>query len=437
MWRSTGPFKVDRCPLLDRPDDAPLFLRPSGAVTTRDFLQQAHALAAALPASRYVLNACRDRFRFALTVAAALIGDRVSLLCGDPSPPVLAALLERYPDTAVVDDDHPSVGPGRGVNPALPADRLAAIVFTSGSTGAPVAHEKRWGALVARSRAAGERFALDEAAPAAVIGTVPPGHMYGFETTVLLPLHAACASWCGPAFFPADVSAALCATAAPHLLVTTPLQLRSLAALPGPYPGRCISATAPLDAALAASLETAWSAELHEIFGATEVGSIATRRTAREEGWRPYPGVSLRQTADAALVEAVGAPPFPLADEIQLQADGTFRLLGRRTDLVKLGGRRASLAGLNRILTELQGVCDGVFVVPDDLESRSTARLEAVVVAPGRSRAELMAELRDRIDPVFLPRRLVRVDALPRNSLGKLPRQAVLDLLARATPPPP
>lgn len=427
---------MDRLPLLDRPDGAALFLRGTGAVTAAEFLREAHALATALPVGRHVLNACRDRFRFALTVAAALIAGRVSLLCGDPAPPVVAALLERYPDTAVVGDDHPSAAAATGGNPVLPADRLAAIVFTSGSTGAPVAHEKRWGALVARSRAAGERFALDERAPASVIGTVPPGHMYGFETTILLPLHAACASWCGPAFFPADVSAALRATAAPHLLVSTPLQLRSLAALPGPHPARCISATAPLDAGLASRLEAAWSAELHEIFGATEVGSVATRRTTREECWRPYRGVRLRQTAEAPLVEAEGAPPFPLADDVELRADGTFRLLGRRTDLVKLGGRRASLAGLNRILTGLEGVRDGVFVVPDDLESRSTARLEAVVVAPGRSRAELLAELRDRIDPVFLPRRLVRVDALPRNALGKLPRQAVLDLLNRATPPP-
>ena len=28
-----------------------------------------------------------------------------------------------------------------------------------------------------------------------------------------------------------------------------------------------------------------------EIFGATEVGSIASRRTARDEAWTPYPGV--------------------------------------------------------------------------------------------------------------------------------------------------
>jgi acyl-coenzyme A synthetase/AMP-(fatty) acid ligase len=33
-----------------------------------------------------------------------------------------------------------------------------------------------------------------------------------------------------------------------------------------------------------------------------------------------------------------------------------------------------------------------------------------------------MDELRRRIDPVFLPRPLVIVDRLPRNSTGKLPQ---------------
>jgi acyl-coenzyme A synthetase/AMP-(fatty) acid ligase len=40
----------------------------------------------------------------------------------------------------------------------------------------------------------------------------------------------------------------------------------------------------------------------------------------------------------------------------------------------------------------------------------------------------LMAALRERIDAIFLPRPLVQLDALPRNSNGKLPREALLAL---------
>ncbi|MBV8916031.1 MAG: acyl-CoA synthetase, partial [Acetobacteraceae bacterium] len=310
--------------------------------------------------------------------------------------------------------------------------RQAAIVFTSGSTGVPTAHRKNWGALVARSRAAGERFGLQETDPVSVVGTVPPGHMYGFEVTALLPLHAACASWCGRAFFPADVQAALASAPGRRILVTTPLQLRALQGIRAEGLAACISATAPLDPALAAEAEANWDAPMLEIFGATECGSVASRRTVEGDAWWPYPGLTLRPEGDAVVVHAPHAEPVPLADEVDMLPDGGFRLLGRRADMVKLGGRRASLAGLNRILTGLDGVSDGIFVVPDDLDQRSTARLLALVVAPGRSAPSILAELRDRMDPIFLPRRVVHVPALPRNTLGKLPRQAVLELLAQA-----
>ncbi len=422
-------------PLVDRQAGAALFLLPSGPADASDLLADAYAVAEDLPDTGFVLNLCRDRYAFMVAFVAALLREQVCLLSGDANPRFHAAIARRYSGCASLDDALVLRERRRGgsANTLIPSDRLAAIVFTSGSTGAPTAHRKSWGALVARSRAAGERFALDEAAPASIIGTVPPGHMYGFETTALLPLHAACASWCGQAFFPGDVQAAAAATPAPRILVTTPLQMRALLqgvdrlALQA-----CISATAPLETALAEEAEARWGAPVLEIFGATEVGSIASRRTVEGAAWTAYPGVTVRREGEATIVSAEGTEPTPLADEVESLGEGQFRLLGRRADMVKLGGRRASLAGLNRILTGLEGVRDGIFVVPDDLDRRSTARLLALVVAPDRSAPSILAELRDRMEPLFLPRRVVHVDALPRNALGKLPRQAVLDLIAQA-----
>jgi acyl-coenzyme A synthetase/AMP-(fatty) acid ligase len=422
-------------PAVDRPDGAARFLRPAGPVTKEQFLADAHRLAAVLPPVGYVLNLCRDRYLFTVTFVAAVLRGPVCLLSGDTSAPVLEALARDYPDCVSVTDAMASAQvtePARAYPvPLIPAERQVAIVFTSGSTGSPTAHAKNWGALVARSRAAGERFGLTEASVTSVVATVTPAHMYGFEVSALLPLHAACASWCGQAFFPADVESALAAAPTPKVLVTTPLQLRALQGIAAQGLAACISATAPLDPALAAATEARWGAPMLEIFGATECGSVASRRTLDGEEWLPYPGVSLRRDDDAAIVYGEDAPPVPLADEVDILPDGRFRLLGRRADMVKLGGRRASLAGLNRILTGLEGVRDGIFVVPDDLDQRSTARLLAVVVAPNRSAPSILADLRDRMDPIFVPRRVVHVEALPRNALGKLPRQAVLDLLAQ------
>lgn len=412
-----------------------------------------------LPSRGHVINLCQDRYWFAVGLAAALLRGQLSLLSGDPSAGVLGRLAGDFPDAYALIDPSAPTGDARAAAVALPQHRIggataraatrpgppapviparqpAAVVLTSGTTGGPVGTTKCWGELVARSRAAGTRFGLSEADPQAIVGTVPAGHMYGLETTVLLPLHAAAAVWCGPAFFPADIDAALRVSPGPRLLVTTPMHLRALLQAPPPArpPHRVISATAPLEVALAAQAEREWGAQVLEIFGATEVGSIASRQTTAGADWTLYPEVALSDAADAApLVSAPWAESRPLGDQLQRSADGRrFRLIGRTADLVKLGGRRASLAGLSRILTGIAGVQDGAFLAPDDLERSPTARLVAVAVAPTHSAATLTEALRVQIDPVFLPRPLVLLDALPRNRLGKLPRAALLAALREA-----
>lgn len=441
-----------RIALVDRPAGAVLFRSPGADITASMFVAHAHALAASLPDGAYVVDLCRDRCAFAVVLVAAALRRQLALLTGDRTEAGLARLAQHYPGCILATDEPgefaasglpvvlvppcPASGldEAEAASPSVPADRLAAIVFTSGSTGAPAAHPKTWGALAQRSQAAGARFGLDPDDPACVLGTVPPQHMYGLETTVLLPLHAPASSWCGPAFFPQDIGDGLAAMPAPRILVTTPLQMRGLlgAEMKLPALHAIISATAPLDDALARAAEAAWSAPVLEIFGATEVGSIASRRTVAGDIWRLYPGVLLTDVSGEAVVSGPWAPDTPLADEVELLGATGFRLLGRRTDVVKLGGHRASLIRLNQVLAGVAGVRDGVFVVPDDLDSRSNARLQAVVVAPDRDAAGILADLRAGLDPLFVPRRVVLVAALPRNELGKLPREALLALLGRA-----
>ena len=105
--------------------------------------------------------------------------------------------------------------------PLIPAERIAAIVATSGSTGAPALHPKPWGTLVTCTEAAADCFGWAGPETASIVGTVPPQHMYGFETTVLLPLHAQASSYAGSNFFPYDIAQALAAVPAPRVLVTT------------------------------------------------------------------------------------------------------------------------------------------------------------------------------------------------------------------------
>ncbi len=428
-------------PLTDRTGDAVLFRLPGCCVRAEQFAADALRLADALPATGHAINLCAGRYAFAVGFAAALLRGHPCLLTGQRSPGQVQALAERFPASyAIVDAAErlplpavpvPPPGTGTAAIPAVPAEQVAALAFTSGSTGEPVAHAKTWRALAERSRDAAVAFGWDADCPVTVVGTVPPHHMYGFETTVLLPLHAPAASWCGPAFYPADVRAALAACGHPGVLVTTPLQLRGLLAAPAMPPvTRVISATAPLEAALAERVERSWQTELSEIFGATEVGSIAHRRTTAGPLWRTYPRVTLSAADEGVVVEAPGAAPIGLADLVEL-VPGGFHFLGRRADLVKMGGRRASLTVLNRALTAIEGGQDGVFLPPGAEEPEAGARMTAVVVAPSQAADKIISALRGQIDPVFLPRRVVHVERMPRNAMGKLPLGELRALVQR------
>jgi acyl-coenzyme A synthetase/AMP-(fatty) acid ligase len=190
-----------------------------------------------------------------------------------------------------------------------------------------------------------------------------------------------------------------------------------------------LSATAPLSAGLAQEAETRLGAEVHEIYGCTEAGSMATRRTAHEESWTPYPELVFSVHDGATSVRAAHLPGnIPVGDRIDLGMDGRVKLLGRDADMIKIGGRRGSLSDIAAKIAALPGVTDQVVFMPGEGE---TARPAALVVAPGRNAEELRRELGALIDAVFVPRPLRVVAALPRNPLGKLPRERLIEMLAK------
>jgi acyl-coenzyme A synthetase/AMP-(fatty) acid ligase len=85
---------------------------------------------------------------------------------------------------------------------------------------------------------------------------------------------------------------------------------------------------------------------------------------------------------------------------------------------------------LNQKLNEIEGVEDGVFFLPEE-DNEPVTRLTAFVVAPGKSAAQILDNLRAAIAPALLPRPLYLVSRLPRNDVGKLTRDALFELAHR------
>ena len=450
--------------------DQTIAWRDGSPVPVRAFLADVARLAKVLPAGRHVFNMCTDRYRFAVGLCATLVAGKISLLPSAHTPEAVRQLAAFAPDTFCLHDSatctvdlprclFPDFSEADGHRrdddmavPQIDAAQVMAYLFTSGSTGVPVPHGKKWGALVKCLRTSAARLGLRDIGACTLVGTVPPQHMYGFENTVLLALIGGFAFSNRQPFYPGDVAAELAALPQPRVLVTSPVHLRALM-LSGqalPPVALTLSATAPLAPDLASQAEAVVAAPLLEIYGSTESGQIATRRTAQSAAWHLYPGIRL--TTHRAAGEGDGAPetstwvsgghieePVSMGDVLELLDDTHFLLHGRKADLINIAGKRTSLGYLNHQLSEIPGVVDGVFFMPDDnvagescnTRSEPVTRLLALVVAPELTPAQLQRALRERIDAAFMPRPLLFVDALPRNATGKLPRDVLTALVAQ------
>jgi acyl-coenzyme A synthetase/AMP-(fatty) acid ligase len=436
-------------PLLRASHPDVIFARRAGEpVSVARFLRDVAALAAVLPRRGHVVNLCRDRYRFAVGFAAALCCGQVNLLPPHEADSMLEQLARDYPDVYCLADSvapvatavfhYPADLAAGSADVAVPdfgADQPAAVLFTSGSTGRPQPHARSWGDLVESALAAGRRLGVGALEQAAVLGTVPHQHSYGLESLLMLALQHGLVLHAGRPFYPADVIAELAAAPRPRILVTTPVHLRVLLAQAGQLPtiDLLLSATAPLSVALAQEAEARLAARLFEIYGCTEAGQVAVRRTAVTEEWHCLDGIALRQDTAGTWVSGIPiAQETLLSDVIELRDEERFLLHGRLADLVNIAGKRTSLAYLNHQLNAIEGVLDGAFVAADD-EGDAVHRLTAFAVAPGLSADGILAALRRRIDVSFLPRPLHLVEQLPRNTLGKLPREKVLQLIAESS----
>lgn len=430
--------------------------RHGAPLSVARFLVDVASVAARLPSTAHALNACSDRYLFAVSLAACMQRRIVTLLPPARTPGVIAHLRAEAPDLVLLvdrdEDAETSAGlPAHWIEPdarvastmpasipLFPGSQLVARMFSSGSTGQPQPQPKLWGSLVRNAAAQVQR--LKEAAPegVALLGTVPAQHCYGFESTVLVALAAGATLTASRPFFPADIAAELEALPRPRGLVTAPFHLRTVldAGLTLPAIDLLLCATAPLTPALALAAEEAFSAPLLEIYGATESGQLAMRRTTREQHWTPYAGVRVTQHDGRAWAEGGHVlVPTPLADLIEPAGGGRFLLLGREADMVNIAGKRSSLAYLTQVLLRVPGVTDGAFFVPEEpADGADITRLAAAVVAPGQSSSALMAALREHLDPVFLPRPLLLVPALPRSETSKLPVTELRSLLHTVRP---
>jgi long-chain acyl-CoA synthetase len=197
-------------------------------------------------------------------------------------------------------------------------------------------------------------------------------------------------------------------------------------------------------------------------YGLTEAPSLVSlddrqgRRPAGTSG-RPLDHIHVRTAADGELVlsptrvgpwagtyrpllaywkqpgptkEVLAGAELHTGDLGLVDDDGHLRVLGRRSQMIIRGGANVYPAEVERVLVEAPGVQACVVVgVPDDrLGERVGAVIEPVQGCEA-DEAAILAHCRLALAGYKVPERVAFVEKLPRNQMGKVPRNAVLDIL--------
>ncbi len=346
-------------------------------------------------------------------------------------------------------------------NPCLPIFRDTAVVkLTSGSTGTPRGIATSSAALMADDEALTSTMGL--CPEDRLLTTIPLSHSYGLSSLALPALTRGAVlaiSEEGGLYDPLFTAARTGATFFP----TVPAYLDALVRMAEPPPPPAslrlvITAGAPLAATTSSRFRETFGLPVHVFYGSSECGGICYDRegSAAERGTVGSPVEGVRITLAPAdggpagggegivTVESAAVAQGYLPDPDERLAGGRFQagdlaawrggelaLLGRRDDLVNVKGKKVNPREVEEVIARLPGV-DEAAVLGVALPGRSGEALRAVVACrPGRlSAEEVAAWCRARLSAHKVPRSVLFVEALPRNSRGKLDRCALLSLSA-------
>ena len=155
-----------------------------------------------------------------------------------------------------------------------------------------------------------------------------------------------------------------------------------------------------------------------------EIGTIEVRGPNVFKGYWKMPEKTAREFRTDGF--------FITGDLGSIGADGYLRIVGRGKDLIITGGLNVYPREIESLLDELAGVEESAVVgLPhDDFGEGVTAFL---VLKPGArlTPESVMESLGDRLARFKLPKRVLFVDQLPRNSMGKVQKSALRQDYAR------
>lgn len=407
---------------------------------------------AAQPGRRFALY-FDDGYEFATALFGAWHAGKEVVLPGDAQPATLARLFREVDGCAgalpgalmpaQVPAEPPALGP-------LDLDRTRAVIYTSGSSGEPLAIDKRLAQLDAEMHTLQAAFGALIRPDAVAYATVSHQHIYGLLFHILWPLAAGRPFMSRRLDYPEEMARHL--AGAPCVLVSSPAHLRRLPEGLAWAPVRghlqaVFSSGAPLPPEAAGHALHLLGHSPIEVFGSSETGGIARRQRAIDgDRWQPLPGIDWRIDDGLLCVRSrhlASEAWWLTADRVQALQDGGFVLLGRADRIVKLEEKRVSLTAIERALAACEEISEARVLL---LQTPAGARLGAVAVLSESGSLQLALEgrralgerlraaLAPQVERIALPRRWRYVRALPVNEQGKSTEALLAALFNPSTP---
>jgi acyl-CoA synthetase (AMP-forming)/AMP-acid ligase II len=320
------------------------------------------------------------------------------------------------------------------------------LKLTSGTTAAPRAVRFRSEQLLADCEQICDTMGITEAD--INFGVIPISHSYGFSNLLTPLLVRGVPIVLSHDRLPRAVLDDLArtnATVFPGMPVFYQAfcEMNNLPALPKLR--LCISAGAPLTAALAKNFQTKLRRPIHSFYGSSECGGICYDRagTNLEDGFvgAPMAGVDLEMidpnaSSSHARVRsaAVGDGYFPEPDEEKLgggvfvpddllaQRGPGFKIVGRVSDVINVAGKKVNPAEVEAQVLRFPGV--RATIVFGRKSARRNEEVAACVVADASvQESELLEFCRAGLSSWQVPKRIFLVDQIPVNERGKTNRR--------------
>ncbi len=367
--------------------------------------------------------------RHPLLLDPAIGGEATGLGHLDPGTPTLVPAWE---ETAPGEVAVAETG-GGGLEPSLPAAGDIILAFlTSGSTGEPKIIAKRDFQFQRQYEV--EPASLGLAGPINTVSLVPSHHILGYIYGFYLPAATGGVVTFLPGSPPHTWIDAV-RRERPSLVVGVPLHYRLInQALSEPLPKAVyISSGGSLPVSVSDAFRERAGWPIVQVYGSTEAGGMATR--IGPEPWRPMPGVSWKARAvDGRLMIRSPWQDDPAIwhcqDDVVEPAGEGFELLGRADSVVKVGGRRFSLAETVQVALSWPSI-DQAHAVPYDRYGELAVALFVVARRPlALTPVDVRAYLASRLAPFKVPRTIRVLDELPSRGIGKVDELALRRMAA-------